>query len=351
MASRRVMSSRVVFLYALVMTSFYQSSWSSLAVRSTKANQCYNVYSRPQLCRPEFHDLAYEKNIQVSYTCGEIPRRFCRPTIHGRVCDICDNRDPRRTHPAKYLTDVHNENNVTSWMADPVQSRDNITFILSLGKTYDITYISLQFRSIRPESMAMYKSDDFGKTWQPYQFYSSDCEGMYRRRMNGQLKENDQEALCTNGHLIRPHHGGRIAFSTMAGRVNSPQINEYSPDLNQWVMATDIKVEFNRISSTSRRPKDTQYYAVSSFMVGGRCHCNGHANKCMINRDGQTVCDCRHNTAGPDCQVCKPFFNDRPWRRASTNSANVCRGKKYISLLYIFSFSFRCEYFLKNGNE
>ena len=333
MASRWLLSFRVFLLYPLVITGLYQSSWSILAVRSTKTNQCYNDYGRPQLCRPEFHDLAYEKNIQVTSTCGEIPRRFCRPTIQSRECHICDNREPRRSHPAKYLTDVHNENNVTSWIADPVQSRNNITFILSLGKTYDITYISLQFRSLRPDSMAMYKSNDFGKTWQPYQFYSSDCVGMYGRQMNGQLNlENSQEALCTNGHLIRPHHGGRIAFSTMAGRMNSLHSNP-NPRLDQWVMATDIKVEFNRISATSRRPKDSQYYAVSSFMVGGRCHCNGHASKCMVNRDGQRVCDCRHNTAGPDCQVCKPFFNDRPWRPASPASANQCRGKKIIFII------------------
>ncbi|XP_028517047.1 netrin-1 [Exaiptasia diaphana] len=296
-----------------------------LRVNSSRTGLCYNVYGRPQTCRPDFHDLAYEKNIYVSHTCGFPPRRFCTPHLRGQKCDICDGRDATRVHPASFLSDLHDENNVTCWVSDPVQSRENITFVLSLGKTYDITYVSLQFCSIRPESMAIYKSMDFGKTWQPYQFYSGDCENVYERPLNGYVSvHNEQEPLCTDGHLIRPHHGGRIAFSTLAGRPSASRL-EMSPVLQEWVIATDIKVEFNRISATSKRPKDHLYYGVSNFMVGGRCHCNGHASRCNRGPDGAIACECRHNTAGTDCQVCKPFFNDRPWRAATTESPNHCR--------------------------
>ncbi|EDO36836.1 predicted protein, partial [Nematostella vectensis] len=291
-----------------------------------QAKDCYNEFNRAQLCQPAFHDLAYNKDVYVSHTCGEKSRRFCPPmSVRGRTaCGFCDERNAKTSHPAKYLTDVHNENNVTCWQADPVQSRENVTLILSFGKTYDITYVSLQFCGIRPDSMGIYKSMDYGKSWQAYQFYSSRCEKMYGRVTNGEISpENEQVALCTDGHLLRPLYGGRIAFSTLEGRPSASKM-DYSAVMQEWVMATDIKVEFNMISR-SARPRDSLYYAVSEFNVGGRCHCNGHASECVSDRNGRQVCDCKHNTVGVDCGACRPFFNDRPWRPATHHSANECK--------------------------
>ncbi|KAK3718989.1 hypothetical protein QZH41_013141 [Actinostola sp. cb2023] len=256
---------------------------------SASDGMCHSEYGRAQLCRPDFHDLAYEKNVHVSHTCGFPPRRFCRPNLRGQTCDVCDGRDAMRAHPAKFLTDLHNENNVTCWVADPVQSRENVTLTLSLGKTYDITYVSVQFCSIRPESMAIYKSMDFGKTWQPYQFYSGDCENMYERPVNGYVgEENEQEALCTDGHLIRPHHGGRIAFSTLAA-----------------------------------------------------CNCNLHSRSCELNmelfgmtggRSGGVCVNCRHNTAGRYCHYCKEgYFKDPNKPSTHRKTCRLCNCHPYGS--------------------
>ena len=44
-----------------------------------------------------------------------------------------------------------------------------------------VTYVSLQFCSQRPDSMAIYKSVDFGRSWSPFQFYSSQCRRVYNR--------------------------------------------------------------------------------------------------------------------------------------------------------------------------
>jgi Laminin EGF-like (Domains III and V). len=69
--------------------------------------------------------------------------------------------------------------------------------------------------------------------------------------------------------------------------------------------------------------------------TGGRCKCNGHASRCIKSPQGELVCECRHNTAGKDCEKCKPFFSDRPWGRATVYDANECKGKTVPGLSFL----------------
>lgn len=47
----------------------------------------------------------------------------------------------------------------------------------------------------------------------------------------------------------------------------------------------------------------------------------------FVYSDGRLVCDCKHNTAGDECERCKDFHYDRPWARATPRDANECVGK------------------------
>ncbi|XP_012252284.2 netrin-A-like isoform X1 [Athalia rosae] len=416
-----------------------ESYMKMFAAQQSPVDPCFDE-DRPRRCIPDFVNAAFGTSVEASSTCGSGgPTRYCDVNelagVNGPVgtgqCHVCDDSTPRKRFPPSYLTDLNNPNNITCWRSEPLVSSqsfsappDNVTLTLSLGKKYELTYVSLQFcpKAAKPDSIAIYKSMDYGKTWQPFQFYSSQCRRVYGRPNRATItKANEQEARCTDSHRYTGGDGlgpvGRIAFSTLEGRPSAPDFDN-SPVLQDWVTATDIKVVFNRLhmphgqddfpnpeeahnnedatakeirkdvqerSKSSKNqaknqlikgsvqleqdvqigatvlpsvqvigPQDMQsndaldadvqemsfvtttvttattttlahHYAVSDFAVGGRCKCNGHAARCVPDKDGEVSCECRHNTAGRDCERCRPFHFDRPWARATAKDANECK--------------------------
>uniref|UniRef100_A0A8C6GKJ4 Laminin subunit gamma-1 n=1 Tax=Mus spicilegus TaxID=10103 RepID=A0A8C6GKJ4_MUSSI len=205
------------------------------------------------------------------------------------------------------------------------------TFTFS-RKAFDITYVRLKFHTSRPESFAIYKRTREDGPWIPYQYYSGSCENTYSKANRGFIRTggDEQQALCTDEFSdISPLTGGNVAFSTLEGRPSAYNFDN-SPVLQEWVTATDIRVTLNRLNTFGDEvfndPKvlKSYYYAISDFAVGGRCKCNGHASECVKNEFDKLVCNCKHNTYGVDCEKCLPFFNDRPWRRATAESASEC---------------------------
>lgn len=58
--------------------------------------------------------------------------------------------------------------------------------------------------------------------------------------------------------------------------------------------------------------------------VQSRALCSHHL--CCSRMQVQGRCICQHNTDGPNCERCKDFFQDVPWRPATGLLDSACQG-------------------------
>ncbi|OON21844.1 laminin [Opisthorchis viverrini] len=301
---------------------------------------------RASQCMPPFTNIAEGAPVVATSTCGASDKteKFCKQQADatGRIqwrCEQCTSEDKFPTH---HLTDRHQMANETYWVSGAVLRGQTINITLSLGKTFEVYYVSLQPYGKLPDAIALYKSSDFGKTWHPWQYFSTDCFRAFRlptsNEHNAQISAaNIQEVLCValkSSEDNEPY--GRsmkvIAFSTTIGR---PSSQPWSAALVDWMTMTDLRVSLTRFSdladmtqhdasgllltpnllspakvfrvgeveknkmsagtlgmsrhhfqsdAASFMPDKGMHFAFSDLAIGGRCKCNGHSNRCVRDR-------------------------------------------------------------------
>ena len=99
-----------------------------------------------------------------------------------------------------------------------------------------------------------------------------------------------------------------------------------------WLKARFVRIrllEVNTLLSHLMSPqpdataKQRYFYSIKKIEVGGRCVCNGHANRCHQSM-GEFKCDCQHNTEGTNCERCKPNYVQKKWKPGMPDNDNVC---------------------------
>nr|BAJ22065.1 netrin [Dugesia japonica] len=355
-------------------------------IYESQTSSCYSN-GKPQQCLPSFTNIIEDVKVETTSTCGTNgPEQICRnwydrsTTEARQYCSICDAK--HRSYPPLHLTDRHIPNNQTCWFSGPLQEvsgQNEVNITVALKKSFEVYYVALQICGTLPDSIAIYKSLDFGVTWRPWQFFSQDCYRAFKmpttNEQNSQITPtNIQEVLCVELKAPdRYNDFGQaetvLPFSTTVGRPSGPP---WSQSLIEWMTMTNLKISLMRfppVKSTPDRYKELFYhtetlphglpnsinyksepivhFGLSDLAVGGRCKCNGHASRCLIDDNDEIRCDCHHNTEGQDCERCKSNYLDRPWHRATRQNANVC---KYCDCnLHSYRCNFNHQLYVKNN--
>ncbi|XP_028849375.1 laminin subunit alpha-5 isoform X2 [Denticeps clupeoides] len=305
---------------------------------------------------PPYFNLAEGTKITATATCGEdedgrpVQDLYCKlvggpvsgdpsQTIQGQYCDICSMGDSNKAHPISNAID-----GTERWWQSPPLSRsaeyNKVNVTLDLGQLFHVAYVLIKFaNSPRPDLWVLERSIDFGKNYQPWQFFASskrDCIERFGQRTIERISHDDDVICTTEYSRIVPLENGEIVVSLVNGRPGAMNFS-YSPVLREFTKATNIRLRFLRTNTllghlmgkALRDPTVTRryYYSIKDISIGGRCVCNGHAEACNAqdpNDPFKLQCDCKHNTCGPSCDRCCSGFNQLPWQPATTDSANEC---------------------------
>ncbi|XP_035387091.1 netrin-G1 isoform X3 [Electrophorus electricus] len=306
-------------------------------------------------CQPEAADMTKFLKVTLdppNITCGDPPETYCALENPYMCNNECDAGTEELAHPPELMFDFEGRNPTTfwqstSWRKYPKPLVVNIT--LSWNKTIELTDdIVITFESGRPEQMVLEKSLDYGRTWQPYQFYATDCLDAFTMEPKT-VQDLSQftllDIICTEeysrGYVWKYDKTVRFEIKDRFALFAGPRLHnmaslygqlDTTKNLRDFFTLTDLRVRLLRPATGATMVDDSNlsryFYAISDIKVHGRCKCNLHANSCAFDKE-KLSCECEHNTTGPDCGRCKRNYQGRAWNAGSylpipKGTANIC---------------------------
>ncbi|XP_036926552.1 laminin subunit beta-4 isoform X1 [Sturnira hondurensis] len=303
-------------------------------------------------CYPTTGNLLVGRSTQLtaSSTCGlGGAQKYCILSyLEGeQKCFICDSRFPYDPHTQpnshtieNVITNFQPEREKKWWQSE--NGLDHVSIRLDLEALFQFSHLILTFKTFRPAAMLVERSTDYGHTWKVFKYFAKDCATSFPNITSGQA-QGLGDLVCDSRYSdIEPSTGGEVVLKVLDPSFEIE--NPYSPYIQDLVTLTNLRINFTKLHTLGdtllgRRQNDSldkYYYALYEMVVRGSCFCNGHASECGLTRmvrgdvfsppgmvHGQ--CVCQHNTDGPNCERCKDFFQEAPWRPAAGLQDSSCR--------------------------
>ncbi|XP_029313894.1 netrin-G1 isoform X1 [Cottoperca gobio] len=354
----------------------YPAAWGHYDVCKSQIYSDEGLTWDYMACQPEAADMTQFLKVTLdppNITCGDPPETYCALENPYMCNNECDASTEELAHPPKLMFDIEGRNPTTfwqstSWKKYPKALLVNIT--LSWNKTIELTDdIVLTFESGRPEQMVLEKSLDYGRSWQPYQFYATDCLDAFTmepKTVQDLTQHTLLDIICTEdysrGYVWKYDKTVRFEIKDRFALFAGPRLHnmaslygqlDTTKNLRDFFTITDLRIRLLRPATGATMVDEDNlsryFYAISDIKVQGRCKCNLHANSCVFDKE-KLGCECEHNTTGPDCGRCKKNYQGRAWSAGSylpipKGTANTCIVNNIGPVnCECFSHSHRCSY-------